>query len=114
VVPPSGSAQTSASTGVHRAKTAKLRILSSTTKGSQATIVLRVPAAGRLETSGGDMRSMTLRVSKAERLTVRVSLSRAGVASLHRRRGHLKVSLHASFRATSDARSAASAVLAFT
>jgi hypothetical protein len=112
-VPPTSSTTGTASTSAAKANSAKVRILGAKTKGSRATIVLRAPAAGRLTLRGSGIRSKTLSIRKAGPLTVHVSLSRAGVASLHRRHRRLAVKLHASFRVASGATSAATVALAF-
>lgn len=111
-VPPAGSAAGGRG-GASQAKSARLRVLGTSTHGTHGTVVLRAPAAGRLVLRGRGIRSRTLAVRRAGRVSVRVSLSRAGVALLRRHRGHLRVAPHVSFRGTRGASSAASVVLVF-
>ena len=105
VVTPAGAAK--------RASSPKIAILSSKTKGAVATIVLQVPAAGRLTLRGNGVRSSTRAVTAAKRVTLKVRLSRAGAASLRRRRAPLKVRLDVSFKSASGATSTATRTLTF-
>jgi hypothetical protein len=92
----------------------KVRILSHKVRGHVATIVLQVPAAGRITLAGRGVRTVRSRAAKAERLTLRVSLSKAGVASLHRgRHRRARIKLKASFKPTSGSGSNATAVATF-
>ncbi|SRR5579875_56025 len=56
---------------------------------------VRVPAAGRLVISGRDLKKMAVRVRKARIVTVRVALTRAGIAAIrHHRRTRIRVRVH--------------------
>ncbi len=117
-VPPTGGAAGGSATapnsaGASKARSSKLRILGTRTHGSHATVVLQAPVAGRLVLRASGIRTRTLQVRRAGRLSVHLNLSRAGAASLRRHHRHLRVTLHASFKGTAGARSAASVVLAF-
>jgi hypothetical protein len=115
-VPPTGSAAGNAAApnngSASRAKSAKLRVLGTSTHGARATVVLHAPVRGSLVLRGGGIRSRTLRVRKAGRVSVRLSLSKAGVVAL-RRHHHVRVVLHLSFKGAGRANSAATVVLAF-
>jgi hypothetical protein len=53
------------------------------------------------------VRSLRAQVSKAERVTLRITLSKAGTASLRKHRHGLKLELNASFAPVSGASSSA-------
>ena len=76
-----------------------------------ATLVVEVPAAGSLKISGKDVTSVSRKAAGAERLTLHITLTRAG-ASL-RRRHHLKVELTAAFTAVGGSRSSATTTVSF-
>ena len=95
-----------------RQKAGKVSILSHRVRGHLATIVLRVPAAGTATLAGKGVRGARKQAARAERLTLRVSLSRAASASLrHHRR--LAVRLNASFHPTNGSSSAAKVTVIF-
>lgn len=92
---------------------AKIKILSHKVKGHVATLVLQIPAAGKVVVSGGGVKAVDKSAGKAERLTVRIPLSKAGTASLRKHRNRLSVALKASFKPTSGSSSSASATVHF-
>jgi len=92
---------------------AKIEILSHRVKGHIATLVLEIPVAGKIVVSGGGVRAVGKGAVKAERLTVRIPLSKAGTASLRKRHNRLSVALKASFKPTSGPSSSASATVHF-
>jgi hypothetical protein len=111
---PSASSTQRAAAAAKR-KPGKVVILSHRVRGGVATIVLRVPAAGRVAVTGRGVHSAARHAAKAERLTLRVSLSKAATAAL--RRGHhhrLAVKLKASFKPTVGAGSSATVTVSFT
>jgi hypothetical protein len=110
---PSTNATTPTPASPGPAKAGKVQIRSWRTKGAVATLVLQAPAAGRLTLHGHGLRSKTVRVAKARRLTLAVKLSKAQTASLHRHRRTLKVRLMASFTSTTQASSSAAVTLDF-
>ena len=72
----------------------KLRILRARVRGSLVALTVKVPRAGRLVATGKGLRKASVKVARARTLTMKVSLSKAGVkrrASLHRHHKHLKV-----------------------
>jgi hypothetical protein len=89
----------------------KVRIVSHKVKGHAVTLVLQVPAAGTLRVSGGGVQSLRTQVSRAERVTLHVAPSKAGTASLRKRRHALKIKLDASFTPVSGAGSSAVATV---
>jgi hypothetical protein len=93
-------------------KVGKVSILSHRVRGHVATIVLRVPSAGTATLTGERVRGASRQAARAERLTLRVGLSRAAAASLHHR-NRLAVELHASFRPTSGSSSATTVTVIF-
>jgi hypothetical protein len=86
---------------------AKVRVLSHKVKGHTVILVLQVPAAGTLRVSGRSLRSQRSQVAEAERVTLRVALSKAGAASLRKRRHELTIKLETSFAPVSGASSSA-------
>jgi hypothetical protein len=96
-----------------KAVAAKIKILSHKVKGHIVTLVLQIPAAGKLVVSGGGVRAFDKQAAKSERLTVRIALSRAGTASLHKRHNRLSVALKASFRPASGSSSSAGVTVHF-
>jgi hypothetical protein len=91
----------------------KIKILSHRVKGHIATLVLQIPAAGKIVVSGGGVRAANRQAAKSERLTVKIPLSKAGAASLHKRHNRLGVKLKASFKPTSGASSSAGVTVHF-
>jgi hypothetical protein len=92
---------------------AKIKIISDKVKGNVATLVLQVPAAGKVSVSGAHVTKVTRTVGKAERVTIKVKLTRAGVASLKRHRKLLRVNLKATFDPKSGPASSATASTRF-
>jgi uncharacterized membrane protein YgcG len=91
----------------------KIRILSHRVQGRVATIVVRVPAAGNIALDGSGVRSVRREAAKAERVTLRAVLTRAGVASLRRRHNRLRVKLKASFKQAGGPSSSATVAVNF-
>jgi hypothetical protein len=94
-----------------RAKT--IKILRCRVKGDKVTIVVQVPAAGRLSVSAMHVRSVSKRAGKTGRLTLRADLTKAGIASLRSHRRRLKVKLRASFKLAGGRISYASRTVVF-
>lgn len=93
---------------------AKLELLSRKVRGDVVTLVVRVPAAGRLTLAGRGVRPLSEQLDRGERVTVRTVLTKAGVASLRKHHHHrLKVELHASFEPLSGSSSAVATTVAF-
>jgi hypothetical protein len=86
---------------------AKVKIISHKVKGNVATLVLQVPAAGKVKVSGAHVTKVSRTVGKAERVTIKVKLTRAGVASLKRHKKLLRVVLKALFTPKSGPTSSA-------
>jgi hypothetical protein len=103
--PASGSATTAAA--------GKLKILSHKVRGDVATLVLQAPAAGKIALGGSGVRSVRRETAKAERVTLRAVLSKAGVASLRHRHHRLQVTLKASFKQTGGPSSSATVAVTF-
>ena len=87
--------------------TAKVRILSRRLKDDTTMLVVRVPAAGRLTVHGKGVKSVSEQTDQAERLTLRVALTRSEVASLRERRRRLRLTLVVSFKPVRGASSTA-------
>jgi hypothetical protein len=110
---PSAPGAPSAVANSAKSATPKIKLLSAKTKGALATIALQAPASGRLTLHGNGVTSSSRIVARAQRVTMRLRLSKAGVASLRRHRGRLKVKLHLSFITTAGASSSATTTLSF-
>jgi hypothetical protein len=99
--PPSAAPSLHAATPV-----AKLKLVSRRVKGSAVTLVLQVPAAGRLHVGASGMRSITRTLPRAGRVTVRIGLTKTRAAQWRRHgRRRLNVTLKASFVAVGGAKS---------
>ncbi len=92
--------------------TGGVSILSHRVRGHVATLVLRVPAAGTVRLAGRGVHGASRQAARAERLTLRASLSHAASASL-RRHHRLVVRLNATFHPTSGSNSSATARVIF-
>jgi hypothetical protein len=94
------------------AKPGKVSVVSREVRGQFATLVLRVPSAGTAIITGRDVRGASKQSARAERLTLRVELTKASIASLrHRRR--LAVRLKVAFHPTAGSSSSASVTVVF-
>jgi hypothetical protein len=99
--PPSAAPSLHAATPV-----AKLKLVSRRVKGSAVTLVLQVPAAGRLHVGARGMRSITRTLPRAGRVTVRIGLTKTRAAQWRRHgRRRLNVTPKASFVAVGGAKS---------
>ncbi|HSZ04585.1 MAG TPA: hypothetical protein VK778_05210 [Solirubrobacteraceae bacterium] len=76
---------------------ARIEILRRKVKGDAITLVVEVSAAGRVSVAGGDVKTASKQAEKAERVTLRTVLTKAGVASLRKHGHRLKLELRASF-----------------
>ncbi len=116
-IPPGSSAAGAAAKGAAgkaKTKTRRVAVVSVRTRGDLAMVLVAVPAAGRLTLSGPGLVARTLTVRKAGRVSVELRLSKAGAATLRRRRrAPLKVALHVSFKASNGATSSATGTAAF-
>jgi hypothetical protein len=91
-----------------------IKIVSHKVKGSRATIVVQVPSGGKVTITGAHLTKTTRKATKAERLTLKIKLTRAGTASLKRHRNLLRITLKATFKPTSGSNSTATTSLRFT
>ncbi len=83
----------------------KLRLVRHSVKHARATLVIEAPSAGWLTVSGKGVHQIRRETAKAEQLTVRPVLTRAGSASLRKHHRRLKVPLKVSFRSVSGSTS---------
>lgn len=80
------------------ASVGNVKILSRKVKGKRATLVVQVPAAGRLTLSGNGVKKVSREAAKAERITLSTTLTRARSASLHKHhRKQATITLTAAF-----------------
>jgi hypothetical protein len=112
-VPPTQSTATQPSAGSGK-KPGAIRILSHRVKGRTVTLVVQVPGAGRVALAGKGVASVSRQTAKAERVTLRTTLTKAGAASMRRHRHKLTVKLKASFKPTGGASSSAPLTVHFT
>ncbi len=101
-------AQGSTAHGGAAATAAKVAILKRMVRRGVVTLVVRVPAAGRLTIAGKGVRSVSRQTDKAERLTVRVTLTKAAAASLRRHHRSARLTLDARFASVGGPASTAS------
>ncbi len=94
-------------------KAGKIKILSHRVRGGTVTLVIQVPAAGKLALSGRGVKSVSRKPAKAERLTLRTTLTRARVTSLRRHPHKLRVKLEASFAIAGGSGSSAQLTVSF-
>lgn len=86
---------------------AAIKILSRKVNGTSVTLVVQVPAAGRLALTGRGVRSVSKQAEEAERVTLRTALTKARAGSLRGHRRDVKVKLEASFREVGGASASA-------
>jgi hypothetical protein len=91
----------------------KIRILSHRVKGNTLTVVVQVPAAGRLRLLGKQLKSVSTQADAAERVTVRTVLTKAGAASLRGHAHRLRTKIELSFKPVSGTASSATASVVF-
>ena len=87
-------------------------IVSHRTSGSRAILRVRVPTAGRILTSGRDLRVVRRHLGKAGTVKLTVRLTRTGVQLLHRH-GRLRIGLRVEFIPRSGRRAKASVTVTF-
>jgi hypothetical protein len=92
---------------------AKVKVLSRKVKGQEAVLVVQVPSAGTLVLKGTRMRRVREQADRAERLTLRAVLTRAGVASLREHHHRLRVKLELSFAPVGGPASSTATTVAF-
>jgi hypothetical protein len=92
---------------------AKVKILSRKVKGDVVTLVVQLPAAGKLLVSGRGVKKLSRQVKKAQRLTLRVVATKAEASLLHKHRRRVRLELKASFTPVSGPSSATSTKVAF-
>lgn len=88
-------------------KAGAIKILSDRVKGKTVTLVVQVPGAGKVALAGKGVISMSRQTAKAERVTLRTTLTKARVVSMRKHRHKLTVKLEASFKLTGGSRSSA-------
>lgn len=99
--------------GASSAGKGAIKILSHRTRGKILTLVVQVPAAGKIALGGAGVRSLRREAAKAERVTLLTTLTRPGAASLRRLHNHLKVTVKASFKQAGGPSSSAKATIVF-
>jgi hypothetical protein len=92
---------------------AKVKVLSRKVKGQEAVLGVQVPSAGTLVLKGTRMRRVREQADRAERLTLRAVLTRAGVASLREHHHRLRVKLELSFAPVGGPASSTATTVAF-
>ena len=100
---PTGGSPTGAS-----AAAGKVKVISHKVHGNTATVVLQVPSAGSLTLSGSGVRKVTQQTAKSERVTVKTTLTKAGIASRRHHHRGMSVKLNVTFKPVTGAASAAS------
>jgi hypothetical protein len=112
-VPPTQTAVQPATASASSAGKGGIKILSHRVRGKVLTLVVQVPAAGKIALGGAGVRSLRHEAAKAGRITLRTTLTRAGTASLRKLHNHLKVTVKASFKQTGGPSSSAKTTIVF-
>ncbi|MGA9874691.1 MAG: hypothetical protein WBQ21_02685 [Solirubrobacteraceae bacterium] len=107
------SASSAGATPLATKKLAKVKILSHKVRNGLATIVVQVPAAGKLTLSGKGVKTSVRKVAGLKRVTFQVRLTKARAASLRKHPRRLRVKLVAAFKATAGQGSSATATVTF-
>jgi hypothetical protein len=94
------------------AKVGSVEIVSHRVRGRRVTLVVQVPAAGKLTVGGPGLRSAHRQAATAERIVIATVLTRAGISSLHHHH-RLHVTLHAAFIVAGGPASSADAIVSF-
>ncbi|HTA35110.1 MAG TPA: hypothetical protein VK761_00235 [Solirubrobacteraceae bacterium] len=106
---PAGTAPGSTPTSAKAAALAPVKIISHKVNGSKVTFVVQVPSAGKLTLSGNGFKKVAKETSKAERMTVQTTLTKARAASLRKHHRKTSVKLTSTFLPVSGHSSSASA-----
>ncbi len=91
----------------------KVKVISRKVHNGTASVVVQVPSAGRLTLSGHGVKSVNQQTDAGERVTIKTSLTKAGVASRRRHRHGIAVQLKVAFKPVSGASSAANTTVRF-
>jgi hypothetical protein len=91
----------------------RIKVISRKVHNGTASVVVQVPTAGRLTLSGHGVKSVSQQADAGERITIKTSLTKAGVASRRRHRHGIAVQLKVSFKPVSGASSAANTTVRF-
>ncbi|HTY96303.1 MAG TPA: hypothetical protein VMB91_04640 [Solirubrobacteraceae bacterium] len=105
---PSGPSTTGSSATV-----GKVKVISRKVHNGIASVVVQVPGPGRLTLSGHGVKSVSRQTDAGERVTVKTSLTKAGVASRSRHRHGIAVQLKVDFKPVSGPSSAANTTVRF-
>ncbi len=101
------------SAGASLASLAKVRILSRHVRGHVVTLLVQVSGAGTLAVTGHGLRSLRRQASRAERVTLRASLTKAAAASLRAHGRRQRFALRVSFAAVGGRTFSARTTVAF-
>jgi hypothetical protein len=97
-----------------KAALAKVKIVGHRVRRGSVTLVVQVPAAGSLKISGKGTAPLSRQTDGAERMTLRMTLTKAATASLRKSRHSLRIKLTATFTAMGGPHSSVSTTVAFT
>lgn len=110
IVPSPAAAPAASAPAARGASVGKVKILSHKVKGRRATLVVQVPAAGKLTLSGNGVKKVVRTAKKAGRMTLSTTLTRARSASLRKHhRKQTAITLTAAFAPVGAAASKATA-----
>ena len=85
----------------------RVKVISHKVHGNSTTVVLQVPSAGSVTLSGNALKKVTQQTAKSERVTVKSTLTEAGIASRRHHHKGMSVKLDVTFRPLTGAASAA-------
>ncbi|HSZ14161.1 MAG TPA: hypothetical protein VK790_09005 [Solirubrobacteraceae bacterium] len=86
----------------------RLRVVSRRVRGDVVTVVVQVPAAGRLVLAGSGVKRVSEQLDRPELVTLHTAVTKTELASLRAHRRRVSVTLHAAFTAVGGSSSAAS------
>jgi hypothetical protein len=115
LVPAAQAAATAAPAAASSAKkTGSIKVVKHSVKGKTVTLVVQVPAPGKVSLGGKGIKTIQREAAKAERLTLRTTLTKASSSSLrkhHHRK--LKVKLKAGYKMAGGPASSATVTVTF-
>ncbi len=109
----SGPASAGAGATASVAAVGKVKVIGHKVHGNTATVVLQVPSAGSVTISASGLKKVTRQTARGERVTVKSTLTKAGIASRRHHHRGMSVKLTVTFTPVTGAASVAGAIAHF-
>lgn len=93
--------------------TPKVKVVSHKVRRNTVTLVVQTPSAGTVRVSGSGLAAVKTKVKRAEKVTLKVKLSKAGLIALRRHHNKLTVQLRVSFEPSKGSSSSATVPVTF-